>query len=238
MPNIIFNKTTTYSFDNSQLNLEYFDSGDLHGNDNFRTQTEVLTVYEVLQQIDSALLHSAIAAMLDDTPVSLTEKITKDCHLDIITLNDPIGKTIYHQTLAFLMAQSVYTAQQDAQLSALNISQSACTLKYIAQTTPSLESTKQQLQQTIAENAAIQLINGFQKEILLETYPSLSCPYAEAFLSSYDDYDFVTVAARQNFVLPITPETVLVANPFLIKNYTLSIEPTEDGFILKGSYQA
>ena len=35
MINIIF-RSQTISFDNDNLNLQYFDSGDLHGNDNFR----------------------------------------------------------------------------------------------------------------------------------------------------------------------------------------------------------
>ena len=54
MLDIIF-QNSKYSFNNTALNLQYFDSGDLHGNDNFRTQNKSLSVYEILQQINPLL---------------------------------------------------------------------------------------------------------------------------------------------------------------------------------------
>ncbi len=217
-------RDNTYTFDNGDLNLQYFDSGDLHGNDNFRTQSKTLSVYEVLQYIDPSLLRSALAASINDTSVPLTEKITKDCTLDIITINDTKGKSIYHHSLAFLIAQTVYTLDINAQLAALAVSDSQCFLQFIVDSsnTCPLVLLDNQLGKIMAEPAAIQMINGFQKEMLVETYPSLSQPYANMFLAQYDDYDFVTVAARQNFVLPIQKDTLLVTNPEQIQNFTLS----------------
>jgi hypothetical protein len=71
-------------------------------------------------------------------------------------------------------------------------------------------------------NAAIQVVDAFQKEMLIETYPSLSQPYAETLLIPYDAYDFVPVAVRKNFVLPVTSHTILAANPKLLTNFSLS----------------
>ncbi|MBQ2021867.1 MAG: hypothetical protein II211_05620, partial [Peptococcaceae bacterium] len=71
MPNIMFHNNT-YSFGNDNLNLQYFDSGDLHGNDNFRKQSKPLLGYEALQQIEPALLHSALAATNNGVPAPLT----------------------------------------------------------------------------------------------------------------------------------------------------------------------
>ncbi|MBQ5658212.1 MAG: hypothetical protein IIV02_01635, partial [Peptococcaceae bacterium] len=84
MPNIMFHNNT-YSFGNDNLNLQYFDSGDLHGNDNFRIPDQNPPVYEVLNRINHALLQSALAATIDGKPVPLTAKVIKDCTLDIIT---------------------------------------------------------------------------------------------------------------------------------------------------------
>ena len=44
MPNITF-RDKTISFGNNNLYLQYFDSGDLHGNDNFRIPDQNPPVY-------------------------------------------------------------------------------------------------------------------------------------------------------------------------------------------------
>lgn len=92
MPNVIFRDKLVYSFNRSAFSLQYFDSGDLHGNDNFRTQDVSVPIYEILNQIDPDILHSALAATINNKPVPLTAKITEDCTLDIITIDAPDGK--------------------------------------------------------------------------------------------------------------------------------------------------
>ncbi len=223
MLNITF-QNTTYTFDTGDFKMQYFDSGDLHGNDNFRAQNSDITIYEALRQIDATLLQSALAASINDTPVPLTEKITKDCTLDVITINDAKGKSIYHQSLAFLIAQAIYTLDIKARLATLSISDTQCCLQFIVDDSIVCDADlfDRHLEKIMKEPAAIQIINGFQKEMLVETYPSLTQPYAKTFLAQYDDYDFVTIAARQNFVLPIQENALLVTNPERIQNYALS----------------
>ena len=224
-------RNNTYTFDNCDLNLQYFDSGDLHGNDNFRIPDQNPPVYEVLNQIDPTLMQSAMAAVIDGKTVPLTEKITKDCVLDIVTLEENEGKQIYHDSLAFLIAQTAFACNTEWQLAAITVSDENCTLQFTSNAQmPEYTAIKQQLTETIQNTAAIQIITGFQKEMLTETYASLSQPYAQTLLAQYDDYDFVPIAARQNFVLPITEKTVLVTNPSVIKEYTITLQYTDDGF--------
>ena len=232
MPDIMF-RNKPYSFENSALNLQYFDSGDLHGNDNFRTQSKPLLVYEALQQIEPALLHSALAATINGVPAPLTAKINQNCTLDIITVNEPAGKIIYYQSLAFLVAQTMYALNADLQLTSVNISESQCTLQFVGNAANcGQKSLDEYVQQTIENNAAIQLIDAFQKEMLMETYPSLSQPYAQTILAQYDAYDFVPVAVRQNFVLPVAENDIFVANPKLITDFTLSQSIENDIFTI------
>ena len=230
MPNITF-RDKTISFGNNNLYLQYFDSGDLHGNDNFRIPDQNPPVYEVLNQINPTLVQLAMAAVIDGKTVPLTEKITKDCTLDIITLEESKGKQIYHDSLAFLIAQTVFAYNAEWQLAAITVSDENCILQFTANAqVPEYTAIKQRLTETIQNTAAIQIITGFQKEMLIETYASLSQPYAQTLLAQYDDYDFVPIAARQNFVLPITEKMVLVTNPSVIKEYTITLQHTDDGF--------
>jgi len=223
MLDIIF-QNSKYSFDNSALNLQYFNSGDLHGNDNFRTQNKSLSVYEILQQINPDLLYSALAAKLNGIPVPLTAKVTNNCTLDIITINEPQGKSIYYNSLAFLVAQAVYELEPEIQLATISTSKTHCSLQFIINNVfaHDTDSVDKQLAQVIETNVAIQLIDAFQKEILLETYPSLSQPYAETILAQYDDYDFVPVAVHQNFVLPVLHNAILVTNPKQLTGFSIS----------------
>jgi len=223
MLDIIF-QNSKYSFDNSALNLQYFNSGDLHGNDNFRTQNKSLSVYEILQQINPDLLYSALAAKLNGIPVPLTAKVTNNCTLDIITINEPQGKSIYYNSLAFLVAQAVYELEPEIQLATISTSKTHCSLQFIIDNVfaHDTDSVDKQLAQVIETNVAIQLIDAFQKEILLETYPSLSQPYAETILAQYDDYDFVPVAVHQNFVLPVLHNAILVTNPKQLTGFSIS----------------
>lgn len=223
MPDVMF-QNKRYSFHNTSLNLKYFDSGDLHGNDNFRTENKPLFVYEVLQKIDPALLQAALAATINNTAVPLTAKITEDCTLDIITVNSPEGKTIYYQSLAFLIAQAMYELYPEIRLATLSVLETQCSLQFITNNDfiCNTEAIDQQLVQVMDNNAAIQVVDAFQKEMLIETYPSLSQPYAETLLIPYDAYDFVPVAVRKNFVLPVTSHTILAANPKLLTNFSLS----------------
>lgn len=223
MPNIMFHNNT-YSFGNDNLNLQYFDSGDLHGNDNFRIPDQNPPVYEVLNRINPALLQSALAATIDGKPVPLTAKVIKDCTLDIITLDNSVGKLIFHHSLAFLIAQAIYANSSNAQLSTLSVTEQECSLHFITENASdwSTDSLEKQLKQCIADNAAIQIIDAFQKEMLVETYPSLAQPFAQTMLIEYDDYDFVPVAARQSFVLPVSESDIFVTNTKLITNFTIS----------------
>lgn len=238
MPTVKFHNSM-YTFGNEDLHLQYFDSGDLHGNDNFRMPDKNPPVYEVLNHIDPTLLQNALAATIDEKPVSLTTKISKDCSLDVITLENPIGKTLYHQTLAFLIAQTIYATHKNTILTTIEIDSTYCKLQFATEQAVPLteESLGAQLSQVITDNAAIQLIDAFQKEMLLETYPSLSQLYAKNFLADYDDYDFVTVAVRQNFVLPIPDHTILVTNPTLIKDYSITVYTTASELEIVASYQ-
>lgn len=238
MPTVKFHNSM-YTFGNEDLHLQYFDSGDLHGNDNFRMPDKNPPVYEVLNHIEPTLLQNALAATIDEKPVSLTTKISKDCSLDVITLENPIGKTLYHQTLAFLIAQTIYATLKNTSLTTIEIDSTYCKLRFATeQAVPLKEETfGAQLSHVITDNAAIQLIDAFQKEMLLETYPSLSQLYAKNFLADYDDYDFVTVAVRQNFVLPIPDHTILVTNPTLIKDYSITVYTTASELEIVASYQ-
>lgn len=121
MPNVIFRDKLVYSFNRSAFSLQYFDSGDLHGNDNFRTQDVSAPIYEILNQIDPDILHSALAATINNKPVPLTAKITEDCTLDIITIDAPDGKTIYYRSLAFFLAQAVFLLDPSTRLTVFDL---------------------------------------------------------------------------------------------------------------------
>ncbi|MBQ2837963.1 MAG: hypothetical protein IJE67_07555 [Peptococcaceae bacterium] len=229
MPIITF-QNNKYMFDNGIFNLQYFDSGDLHGNDNFRTQVKTLSVYDVLQQIDVTLWQSALAVVLDGKLMPLTTKLEKDYILDIITLNNPTGKIIYHHSLAYLIAQTIYTYNNNIQLISLSVSETKCILQFKFDFNNNLivSVIKNMLPQIAVNNAAIQIIDAFQKEMLVNTYSSLSQPYAKTILDEYDDHDFITVAVRNHFALPIPKGAMIATNPKLITNYTLEHVITEN----------
>lgn len=237
MINIIF-RSQTISFDNDNLNLQYFDSGDLHGNDNFRIPDKNPPVYEILNRIDPILLQSALAAAIDGQPVPLTAKISKDCTLDIITLDDITGKQIFHHSLAFLIAQTIFETYPTAALQNITVSNTNCVLQFAADFAfTDCTILKEQLLRHLQTNIAIQRIDAFQKEMLVETYSSLLQPYAQTMLAQYDDYDFVPVAARQNFVLPVQEQDLFVTNTAILKDFSLDIQSIAQGFVLTAAYQ-
>ncbi len=229
MPNVIFRDKLVYSFNRSAFSLQYFDSGDLHGNDNFRTQDVSVPIYEILNQIDPDILHSALAATINNKPVPLTAKITEDCTLDIITIDAPDGKMIYYRSLAFFLAQAVFLLDPSTRLTVFDTAADHCTLQFDISDNAVLsdDAIREQLEQLLSDKTAIQVISAWQKEMLLQTYPSLLQPYAQQVLKDYDDYDFVTVAVRKNFVLPVEENAIFVLSPDALRNYHLSVLQTE-----------
>lgn len=89
------------------------------------------------------------------------------------------------------------------------------------------DAIREQLEQLLSDKTAIQVISAWQKEMLLQTYPSLLQPYTQQVLKDYDDYDFVPVAVRKNFVLPVEENAIFVLSPDALRNYQLSVLQTE-----------
>ena len=104
-----------------------------------------------------------------------------------------------------------------------------CTLQFDISDNAALsdDAIREQLEQLLSDKTAIQVISAWQKEMLLQTYPSLLQPYTQQVLKDYDDYDFVPVAVRKNFVLPVEENAIFVLSPDALRNYHLSVLQTE-----------
>jgi len=223
MPTIYLKGKGTYTFENSEFQFCYYDSGDLHGNDNFRALDVTPSIYEIINRIDPTLLETALAAVMDNTLVPLTQKVENDCTLDIVTCEKKEGRYIYHNSLAFLLAQTIFELAPTSKLLDVVVTDEACNLNFDMDVSSDLdgETIEAYLSALLKTKIAIQTVYGMQKETLLENYPSLSQPYAQNFMQSYDAYDFVTVAIHNQFALPIGEKEFIIPNPLVIKNFKL-----------------
>ncbi len=71
------------------------------------------TPLEVAASISDGLARQSVAARLDGALTDLTTPLTKDCRLELITLNTPDGLDIYRHTTAHLMAHAVKSLYGD-----------------------------------------------------------------------------------------------------------------------------
>lgn len=234
MLNISLNDGKIYTFNINNLNLEYFDSGDLHGNDNFRINNASLPVYKVLLQIDTDLLSRAVAATLNGKLVSLTENITNDCSLEIITTDTPVGKMISNRSLAFILAQTIFSLQPNTCLKDVFITQNKSILyyDYSSDIMPPVSIIKQAFTEQLSNHTAIQTRDSFQKEVLLDNFPSLLQPYAQRQLNNYDEFEFVPIALRNNFALPINKDDIFTPFPNTLEMHFLDISIISYSFAL------
>lgn len=75
-----------------------------------------ITVLDAAMQISEGLARAALAAKVDGVLVGLTEKLTGDCKLQILTFKDEEGREVYRHTAAHVLAQAVKTVFPTAKL--------------------------------------------------------------------------------------------------------------------------
>jgi len=68
---------------------------------------EGLTVMEVAKTISEGLARVAVCGKVDGELVDLSEKLEKDCELQIVTLKDKEGLQVYRHTCSHILAQAV-----------------------------------------------------------------------------------------------------------------------------------
>ena len=124
MPRILFHQQS-YEI-SASLDLACSQEGDLHGNSNIFTSKRYPQAYEVLAQIDPALLEEALAVTLDDSLTALEAKIPTDCRLDVVTAASLAGRKISHRTLALLIAQAARQLAPEAALQDLAATAENC----------------------------------------------------------------------------------------------------------------
>jgi len=66
-----------------------------------------VTAYQVVQDLSLNLANEALAAMVDSAVVDLERPIQQDCHLRILTFDDPEGKEVYWHSSSHLMAHAI-----------------------------------------------------------------------------------------------------------------------------------
>lgn len=66
-----------------------------------------LTVAEIAAGISAGLARAAVAAKADGKVVGLTERVERDCRLEILTFADEEGREVYRHTCSHILAQAV-----------------------------------------------------------------------------------------------------------------------------------
>ncbi len=74
------------------------------------------TAMEVASKISEGLARAALAAKADGVLIGLTEKLTHDCELKILTFKDEEGREVYRHTTAHILAQAVKNIYPTAKL--------------------------------------------------------------------------------------------------------------------------
>lgn len=78
--------------------------------------SEAKTVYEIAKDISDGLARIACAGELNGEIVDLRTEITKDCELNIVTVNDKEGLKVIRHTASHVMAQAVKRLFPDAKV--------------------------------------------------------------------------------------------------------------------------
>ena len=78
--------------------------------------SEAKTVYEIAKDISDGLARIACAGELNGEIVDLRTEITKDCELNIVTVNDKEGLKVIRHTASHVMAQAVKRLFPDAKI--------------------------------------------------------------------------------------------------------------------------
>lgn len=223
MPRVLFRHQ---SYDvSASLDLACSQEGDLHGNSNIFTSKRYPRAWEVLAQINPALLEEALAVTLDDSLTALAAKIQADCRLEVVTAASLEGRVIFHRTLALLAAQAARQLEPAATLQDVAVTADACQLTYAgASAFPSLDALHRQLAGLIDENQPIHCAS-WQKAVLLESFPALQTPYAQARLADCDDFDDVWAAVHGDFALPMESGAVTAYFPRALREFELTMEP-------------
>lgn len=66
-----------------------------------------LAISEIASGISAGLARAAVAAKVDGKVVSLSDKIERDCALEILTFADEEGREVYRHTCSHILAQAV-----------------------------------------------------------------------------------------------------------------------------------
>ena len=66
-----------------------------------------LSISEIASGISAGLARAAVAAKVDGKVVSLSDKIERDCALEILTFADEEGREVYRHTCSHILAQAV-----------------------------------------------------------------------------------------------------------------------------------
>jgi threonyl-tRNA synthetase len=74
------------------------------------------SIMQVVQSIEPSHSEKYLAAVLDDQKVDLSNSITKDCHLRLLTGIEPEGQQIFWHSCSHVMAQAVKSLYSDTQL--------------------------------------------------------------------------------------------------------------------------
>lgn len=232
---ITFADGKTYTISSVDWTLDYVETGDRHGNNNIRSNLEYPSVFQFLCAIDPILSQNALAATIDEKPVSLATKLNTDCQLDIITAETPIGRIIYHRTLAFLLAKCVSSLTSDFKLQNIEVTEKQCILRF-----PSIHykssSHKNVLESELAavmeQNSPLMKKDIWPKEMLLSSFASLQCPYNQIILSQYDDYESVPIIFQDNFALVTDENSIFALLPSTIKDFSLDFTMQDASLIL------
>ncbi|MGM9525793.1 MAG: hypothetical protein ACI3U1_05920 [Peptococcaceae bacterium] len=231
MPTIHFSNGLSYSITSPDLQLHYEETGDRHGNNNIRSHLVFPYVFQALQQIDSALLSSALAAIVNQKNVPLDTMLKQDCTLDVITFRESEGKKIYFRTMALLFIHALYKRDPSLILQSCSISGDSCTLQYtgsMTQLQSNIPDIEAELYQMIQDNKPVFTKTIWQKESLLESFPSLQLPYNSCLLADYDDYECVPVVVHDDFALVSSPDDIYAYYRATITDYHLSASIQDD----------
>lgn len=231
MPTIHFSNGLSYTITSPDLQLHYEETGDRHGNNNIRSHLAFPEVFQALQQIDSSLLSSALAAIVNQKNVPLDMILKQDCTLDVITFRESEGKKIYFRTLALLFIHALYKRDPSLILQSCSISENSCMLQYTGPTTQlqiDIPDIKATLHQMIQDNKPVFTKTIWQKESLLESFSSLQLPYNSCLLADYDNYECVPVVVHDDFALVCNSEDIYAYHPATITDYHLSASVQDD----------
>lgn len=219
MVNIQFRDGKDYHLKTKGDNLHYVDTGDRHGNNNFRLNATYLSAYEVIKIIAPEMADDIVAVKMNGKTVPLHTSVSKDMQLDTVSCMDAEGRIIAARTVALLVMEILLSTVPQVQMESLTVQENEimlCVTEDVGEAQTELISGWNVL---LEENRVLRHQDIWQKSILMEEMTWLQAqPVFQKMLEPYDDFEIVPTVEHNGYLFPADYEAVYAMFPDTLKS--------------------